>query len=304
MHASPALARKPAWRGSFTDLVELMRAHQWMKNGFVFVGLIFGHAWTQPDMVLAAVLAAAAFSLAASAIYIINDFADLPRERAHPVMRHRPLASGRVSPHAARALCAGLLAGAAGIGWMASPAVLAIIAAYVAMNIAYSHSLKHIVVLDVFVIAAGFILRILAGTLGIGITPSQWLLVCSLLLTLFLGFAKRRAELLKSAKSGVAAHRKTLALYSPELLDKYIGICAGGAIVAYSLYTMSPETARMHGTANLVYTVPFVVYGIFRYLYLLHAAQAGTDTSRDLVRDRHLIACVLGWLAATLLLIG
>ena len=255
-------------------------------------------------MVLAAVLAAAGFSLAASAIYIINDFADLPRERGHPVMRHRPLASGRVSPHAARILCGLLLGGGLLLAWLASPAVLAIVAAYVAMNIAYSHALKHIVVLDVFVIAAGFILRILAGTIGIGIAPSQWLLVCSLLLTLFLGFAKRRAELIKSARSGVATHRKTLSLYSPDLLDKYIGICAGGAIVAYSLYAMSPETARMHGTQNLVYTVPFVVYGIFRYLYLLHAAQAGTDTSRDLVRDPHLIVCVLGWLAATLILIA
>jgi len=304
MAASPALARKGTWRGSCADLVELMRAHQWMKNGFVFVGLIFGHAWTDPGMILAAVLAAAGFSLAASAIYIINDFADLPRERAHPVMRQRPLASGRVSAHAARVLCALLLGGAVVLAWLASPGVLVIVAAYVAMNVAYSHALKHIVVLDVFVIAAGFILRILAGTLGIGIAPSQWLLVCSLLLTLFLGFAKRRAELIKSARSGVTAHRKTLALYSAELLDKYIGICAGGAIVAYSLYAMSPETARLHGTQHLVYTVPFVVYGIFRYLYLLHAAQAGTDTSRDLARDRHLIICVLGWLAATLVLIA
>ena len=304
MAADASLARKPARPGAVADLVELMRVHQWMKNGFVFVGLIFGHAWTQPDMVLAAVLAAAAFSLAASAIYIINDFADLPRERSHPVMRHRPLASGRVPLPAARALCGLLLCTSAVLGWMAGPVVLAIIAAYVAMNIAYSHALKHVVVLDVFVIAAGFILRILAGTLGIGIAPSQWLLVCSLLLTLFLGFAKRRAELLKSARSGVAAHRKTLSLYSPELLDKYIGICAGGAILAYSLYTMSPQTAALHGTQNLVYTVPFVVYGVFRYLYLLHAAQAGTDTSRDLVRDPHLIASVLGWLAATLVLIA
>lgn len=288
-----------AGRSSLADLVELMRAHQWMKNGFVFAGLIFGHAWTQPGMVLAAALAAAAFSLAASAIYIVNDFADLPRERAHPLMRHRPLASGRVPPHAARVLCAALLGGGGLLAWLAGPGVLAIVAAYVAMNVAYSHSLKHIVVLDVFVIAAGFILRILAGTLGIGIAPSQWLLLCGLLLTLFLGFAKRRAELVKGA-----THRKTLSSYSAGLLDQYIGICAGGAIIAYSLYTMSPETARLHGTQNLVYTVPFVVYGIFRYLYLLHAAQAGTDTSRDLVRDRHLIASVLGWLAATLVLIG
>ena len=285
------------------DLVRLMRPHQWLKNGFVFVGLIFGHAWTDPAMVATAVLAAVAFSLVASAIYIVNDFADRERDRLHPKKRDRPLASGRVSATHALLFSAVLaLAGAAtaaAAGWV----VLAIVVGYAAMNVAYSFSLKSVVILDVFIISAGFILRILAGTLGIGVPPSQWLLVCTLLLTLFLGFTKRRSELL-SVSAEFVTHRKALLHYNPALLDKLIGICASGAIMSYSLYTMSPQTAQMHGTGNLIYTIPFVVYGMFRYLYLLHAKHAGADTSRELVRDPHLLASVLGWCAATFWLIS
>src|SRR5258706_474011 len=155
---------------------------------------------------------------------------------------------------------------------------------------------KNVVILDVFVIAAGFILRILAGTLGIGIAPSQWLLVCSLFLTLFLGFTKRRSELL-SVGTEFLIHRKALLHYNPQLLDKMIGVCAGAALMSYSLYTMSPTTVRVQGTENLIYTIPFVAYGIFRYLFLLHAKHAGTDTSRELARDPHLLATLLGWAA-------
>jgi len=285
------------------DLVRLMRPHQWLKNGFVFVGLVFGHTWTDPAMVATAVLAAVAFSLVASAIYIVNDFADRERDRLHPKKRDRPLASGRVSPTHALILCGVLaLAGAAtaaAAGWV----VLAIVVAYAAMNVAYSFSLKSVVILDVFIISAGFILRILAGTLGIGVPPSQWLLVCTLLLTLFLGFTKRRSELL-SVSAEFVTHRKALLHYNPALLDKLIGVCASGAIMSYSLYAMSPQTAQLHGTENLIYTIPFVVYGMFRYLYLLHARHAGADTSRELLRDPHLLAAVLGWCAATFWLIS
>jgi HAD superfamily hydrolase (TIGR01490 family) len=285
------------------DLLRLMRPHQWLKNVFVFVGLIFGHAWTNASLVAGAVLAATAFALVSSAIYIVNDFADRERDLLHPKKRHRPLASGRVSIRAALglavvlALCGTLLALAAG------EAVVWVIMGYAAMNLAYSFGLKSVVILDVFVIAAGFILRILAGTLGLGIPPSQWLLVCSLLLTLFLGFAKRRAELL-SLSDDFLIHRKALLQYNAALLDKLISMCGAGAIISYSLYTMSPDIARLHGTAHLIYTIPFVAYGMFRYLYLLHARHLGTDTSSDLLRDPHLIAAVALWGFASLLLIS
>jgi HAD superfamily hydrolase (TIGR01490 family) len=285
------------------DLFRLMRPHQGLKNGFVFVGVLFGHAWRVPEMLLGALLAAAAFSLVASAVYIVNDYADRERDRVHPKKRRRPLASGRVTPAVALGLAALLAAAGAAIGAAAGPAVLALVAAYAAMNLAYSFALKSIVILDVFLIAAGFILRILAGTLGIGIAPSQWLIVCSLFLTLFLGFAKRRSELLE-VSSEYVIHRKALLHYNPALLDKLIGVCAGAALMSYSLYTMSQQTARLHGTENLIYTIPFVAYGMFRYLYLLHAKHVGGDTSHELVRDPHLVATVLGWAAVTLLLIA
>jgi len=181
--------------------------------------------------------------------------------------------------------------------------VLWIIIGYGMMNLAYSFRLKHVVLLDVFIIAAGFMLRILAGTLGLGIPPSQWLLLCGLMVTLFLGFAKRRAEIIALTEDKTS-HRKVLAHYSPVMLDNMIGVTAAGLIMSYSLYTMNAETIRIHGTANLVYTVPFVVYGVFRYIYLLHHESGGGDPSRDLARDLHMLVVVGGWLAATIWLIS
>jgi 4-hydroxybenzoate polyprenyltransferase len=275
-----------------------MRPHQWVKNGFVFIGILFGHAWAAPALVRSAVLAAAAFCCAASAIYILNDYVDRESDRVHPKKRNRPLASGRVSPQAALLLAGALAASAAALALGAGAFVLALVVAYAAMNVAYTLRLKGIVILDVFVIAAGFILRILAGTLAIGILPSQWLLVCSLFLTLFLGFTKRRSELM-AVGSDFVIHRKALLHYNPAMLDKMIGICAGAALMSYSLYTMSPATVRVHHTENLIYTIPLVAYGIFRYLYLLHARHAGADTSHELARDRHMGVTVLLWAAVT-----
>jgi len=298
----PVPARKGA-QNRILDLLQLMRPHQWLKNAFVFVGVIFGHAWFALDKLAQASFAAAAFALAASCIYIINDYADRERDRAHPHKRHRPLASGRVTPGTAFALAGVLALGSCALAVLAGKLVAGIVAAYAIMNVAYSFSLKGIVILDVFIIAAGFILRILAGTVGIDITPSQWLIVCSVFLTLFLGFAKRRAELL-SIGSDFISHRRVLLNYNASLLDKLIAICAGGALMCYALYTTSQATAEVHGTENLVYTLPFVMYGFFRYLYLLHAKHAGTDTSVDLARDPHLLATLVLWGTVTAFLIA
>jgi HAD superfamily hydrolase (TIGR01490 family) len=288
---------------SLADLLRLMRPHQWVKNAFVFVGVLFGHAWTVPALMLAACSGAAAFCCIASAVYIVNDYIDRERDRVHPKKRQRPLASGRVTPGAALTLAAVLALGALAFAWTASALVAALVVLYATMNLAYSLRLKDVVILDVFIIAAGFILRILAGTLGIGIAPSQWLLVCSLFLTLFLGFTKRRSELL-SVGGEFLIHRKALLHYNPQLLDKMIGVCAAAALMSYSLYTMSPATVRAHGTENLIYTIPFVAYGLFRYLFLLHAKHAGADTSRELARDSHLLVTVLAWAGVTVALIA
>lgn len=257
-------------------LLKLLRPHQWIKNGFVFLGLLFGHAWNDPAKVMLALAAFVAFCLISSAVYVMNDLVNRKQDRAHPKKRQRPLASGKVSAGAALALMA--ICGASGLalGFFGGGALPGVFIGYVLLNIGYSFGLKHVVILDVFLIAAGFMLRILAGTLGIGIAPSQWLLLTGLLLTLFLGFAKRRAEL-GALQDDSASHRRVLEHYSAPLLDQMITVAAGGVLVAYSLYTLAPETVRLHGTDKLIYTVPFVLYGMFRYLFLLHRRGGGGD---------------------------
>jgi 4-hydroxybenzoate polyprenyltransferase len=280
-----------------------MRPHQWVKNTFVFAGLLFGHAWHDPALVIQVILAFCAFCLVSSSVYVFNDLIDLEQDRHHPKKCRRPLASGQVSASSAMMLAAVLAVFGMGLAYCASAIVLLILAGYALMNVAYSLRLKHVVILDIFIIATGFMLRILAGTLGVGIAPSQWLFLCGLMVTLFLGFAKRRAEIMALAEDK-GAHRKVLEHYSPVLLDKMIGITASGVIMSYSLYTMNTDTIRVHGTAYLIYTVPFVMYGVFRYIYLLHHLNRGGDPSHDLVRDPHLLLVVGAWLATTMWLIA
>lgn len=280
-----------------------MRPHQWVKNVFVFTGLLFGHAWHDPRLVMQVVIAFVAFCLVSSAIYTFNDIVDREQDKHHPKKRLRPVASGEVSILAAVMLAVlGAVLGAV-LAYSASPKVLLILAAYGLMNIAYSLRLKHVVILDIFIIATGFMLRILAGTLGVGIPPSQWLLLCGLMVTLFLGFTKRRAEII-ALTDDKTAHRRVLEHYSPVLLDKMIGVTASGLIMSYSLYTMNADTIRIHHTADLIYTLPFVMYGVFRYIYLLHHQSRGGDPSHDLVRDPHLVVVVSAWLIATVMLIA
>lgn len=286
-----------------TAWLKLLRPHQWVKSGFVFVGLLFGHAWHDAAVVQQVLLAAVAFSLAASAVYVGNDIVDRERDRQHPDKRRRPLASGAITPGRAMAVGVSCVLAALGIAWLASPAVAAIIVAYLLLNIGYTLGLKHIVLLDVFIISAGFMLRILAGTLGVGIAPSHWLLLCGFMVTLFLGFAKRRAEL-KALDGDASGHRQVLEDYDPVLLDKLIGVCAAATIVTYSLYTVAADTAALHGTGRLFATVPFVVYGMFRYLFLLHRRDGGGDPAAELLSDRHLLIAVAGWLATVLLVLS
>jgi 4-hydroxybenzoate polyprenyltransferase len=196
-------------------------------------------------------------------------------------------------------VAAASLALAAWVGWRAA----AIVAAYLALSAAYSLGLKRVPVLDVVVIAAGFMLRLLAGTLGIGIEPSRWLLACGFLLTLFLGFAKRRAELARLA-GDAGQHRAVLENYSSGFLDKAIALCAAGMVVAYASYTLAAETALLHGTSSLALTLPWVLLGTLRYLYRLRFRGGGGDPAEELLRDPLLGAAVLGWIATVLWLIG
>ncbi len=276
------------------EMVKLLRPHQWLKNGFVLVGLLFGHAWNDPSKVQAVLLAVLAFCLVSSAIYVVNDLTDREADRLHPKKCHRPLAAGTVTPGTGLVLALACVVGGLAFASLSSPRVLQFVLAYALLNVAYSWRLKHVVILDVFIIAAGFMLRLLAGTEGVGIPPSSWLLLTGLMVTLFLGFAKRRSELAVMAQGGEAA-RRVLHNYSLPMLDLMIGVCATGVVMAYSLYTMSADTIAVHHTAKLFYTVPFVLYGLFRYLYLTFMTDAGEDPARDLLRDPHLWMTVLAW---------
>ncbi len=286
------------------ELLKLLRPYQWIKNGFVFVGILFSGVSDDWGLRISVLLAAAGFCLMSSCVYILNDVFDRKADQAHPLKRARPLASGSVGLGPAFALAfvcamAGLALGAA-----ASNTVMAILLAYLALNLAYSAGLKNIAILDVFIIAAGFMLRLFAGTWGVNIAPSQWLLLCGLLLTVFLGFAKRRAELMVSTDQGTNGNtqRQVLYDYTPALLDSMMAISAAGVIVGYSLYTVSPDTIELHGTDELIYTVPFVLYGIFRYIFLLHR-RGGEDPAWTFLTDAHLLATGAAWLGVTLWLI-
>ncbi len=283
--------------------IELLRPQQWVKNAFVLVGLVFGHAWRDAATLWAALGATLAFCLASGAVYAFNDARDAAQDRGHPDKRRRPVARGAVPPAEAMGIAGGVaassLALAAWVDWKAAT----IIAAYLALSAGYTLGLKRVPVLDVVVIAAGFMLRLLAGTLGIGIEPSQWLLACGFLLTLFLGFAKRRAEIARLADEA-GRHRPVLEAYSAGFLDKAVLVCAAGMVGAYAWYTLAPETAQLHGTGRLILTLPWVLLGTARYLYRLRRRGGGGDPSEELLRDPLLGAAVAGWLATVLWLIG
>jgi 4-hydroxybenzoate polyprenyltransferase len=272
---------------SARDVLHLLRPHHWVKNGFVLAGLLFGHAWGVPATVAAALGATLAFCLASSAVYAFNDAYDAARDREHPDKSARPVARGAITPIAAQGVAALLAAGALALAAWAGWPVAVLVLVYIALNAAYSLGLKHVPVLDVFIIAAGFMLRLLAGTWGIGIEPSRWLLACGFLLTLFLGFAKRRAELDRLAEDA-GQHRAVLESYSLVFLDRAVLACAFGMVLSYAAYTLAESTIALHGSAYLIWTLPWVLLGTFRYLFRLHFRGGGA----------------LGWVATVFVIIG
>lgn len=283
------------------SILKLLRPHQYIKNGFVLLGPLFAHQWSNLILTETA-LAFFAFCCMASAVYILNDIMDIEADREHPTKRYRPLPSGQVSLPSAKVLLVIMFTAAILLSLAVSLWVTLFISIYFAMNILYSWRLKHVVILDVFIISTGFMLRILTGTVGLGIDPSAWLLLCGLMVTLFLGFSKRRAELLmlETSNDSTNVTRKVLDDYSPALLEQLISVTAACTVLSYGLYTVSPQTIALHGTDNLIYTLPLVIYGIFRYLFLLHHKAMGNDTAKDLLADWHLLLTVTAWILATL----
>jgi 4-hydroxybenzoate polyprenyltransferase len=274
-----------------------MRPQQWIKNLFLFAALVFsGHLFIEGDFgrTVAGFLL---FSVAASGVYIFNDITDLERDRLHPVKRLRPLPSGRLSVGFAGGVSA-FLAGAGLAGaWLLEPAFGGILLTYVLLNVLYSIYLKHVVILDVMTISAGFVLRVLAGAAIIEVPTSEWLIICTVLLSLFLGFSKRRHEL-TMLEATADNHRAVLQHYSPYFLDQMIGIVTASTVMSYILYTISEDTVQKFGTKNLIYTVPFVLYGIFRYLYLVHKRDEGGDPTRLALTDRPLLFNTILWICA------
>lgn len=287
---SPAVDRQG---GAMRAWIRLFRPTHWTKNAFVIIPLLFSGRATDASAALAVLAAFGAFCLAASAVYALNDVLDSSADRSHPVKRTRPVASGQIGAPAATSASLLLAVLAVSLALVAGPATAGWIAGYLALNVAYSFVLKHMVLLDVFAIAAFFVLRLLAGSAAAHVHPSVWLLLCGGLLALYLGFAKRRHELSVLGDAS-AAHRGVLAHYSAPFLDQISAVLLAVTVVSYLMYTLTSPTAQLVGTEALSYGAPFVLYGLFRYLYLVHQRDLGTPTE-TVLSDRALIATVMLW---------
>lgn len=284
------------------DLIYLLRPQQWVKNGIVLAGLIFSGNADDPELFLLALAATGLFCLLSSTIYIVNDIADADADRKHPSKANRPIASGRIKVSTAATLAVILGIVSLFLSFLLNQDFFYIALGYVVLSISYSVYLKHIVIIDVMTIAAGFVLRALGGAVIIDVEFSGWLLISSFLLALFLGFGKRRHELVV-LEDGGKDHRRILAQYTSYFLDQLIGVVTPAVVVCYLIYVISPEVQEKLGTHYLYLTTPFVIYGIFRYLYLIHLEEQGGSPTRLLLTDRPILITVLLWLATAVLLL-
>ncbi|HEX6512028.1 MAG TPA: decaprenyl-phosphate phosphoribosyltransferase [Chloroflexota bacterium] len=305
MNAEAAMTG-PAERSQSGVLVGLLassRPKQWTKNLILFGPLVFAYKLFAPELLVRALGAFVAFCLAASATYLLNDVLDMENDRQHPLKRLRPLPSGQVSVNQAIAAAALLTLGALAVGFAVNLESGMGVAGYMALMLAYSTLLKHLVILDVFAIAGGFILRAVVGALAIHVSISPWLYVCTLLLALFLGFSKRYNELLVLQDSA-ASHRRSLEEYTPAMLEQLTAILVASTIMAYSLYTFSAES--LPANHSMMLTIPFVLYGIFRYYYLVHRKNLGGAPELVLLRDVPMIVDVALWglMAVAVLYLG
>ncbi len=295
--APPITESRP---GLAISLLKELRPKQWTKNALVLAGLVFSLRLLDFTAVGRAVAALLIFCAISSAAYIINDLADLERDRLHPLKRHRPIASGALSVSLARVVAAALLLVSLAMAVLLSWQFALVALTYFGIVVLYSFYLKHIVLVDVFAISAGFVLRAVAGTVVLGVMLSPWLLVCTVLLSLFLALAKRRHELVLLAE-GAGGHRQILDEYSKPFLDQMIGIVTSSTVIAYSLYTFDAENLPENNSMML--TIPFVLYALFRYLYLIYQRNEGGSPETLLLRDRPLLVTILLWgLAAVLVL--
>lgn len=283
-------------------LLYALRPRQWIKSGFVLLPLIFSGRFTDGDSVIRALAATLIYSFISSCAYLYNDIKDIAHDRKHPTKKLRPLAAGKISLGSARALLVGLFLVSVGAAFWLNVWFGAIILTYSAGNIVYSKWLKHVVLIDVMCIAFFFLLRVIAGCVVISAVASPWIVICTFLLALFLGFIKRRQELLL-LKRKAYAYRRALADYDIAFLDQLIVIVATSTIASYTLYTVSSQTVHLIGSLDFLFTVPFVYYGIFRYLYLVHKKGKGGEPERIVFSDSSLLIDMLCWAVVAMVIV-
>ena len=288
-------------RSTLSLLVLSLRPEQWTKNLLLFAGLIFGGRLLEVHAALTSVAAFAIFCALSGAIYLFNDVWDRDTDRRHPLKQTRPIAAGDLAAPAALLAAAALAAVALPAAFLVNPALGAVSAGYALLMLLYSTALKHVVIIDVLTIAGGFVLRAIAGALAVNVPIGAWLLSCTTLLALFLALSKRRHELILLGE-GAVDHRRILEEYSPYLLDQMIAVVTASTLIAYAVFATSADTAQRLGTSRLGLTIPFVLYGIFRYLYLVHQKRGGGSPAALLVTDRPLLACIALWVGTVAVL--
>jgi 4-hydroxybenzoate polyprenyltransferase len=289
--------------GTLSKLIRSMRPEQWLKNGFVLAPAIFSGLIDDPAIWLRSVAAMAAFCAASSAVYLVNDVLDREADRRHPSKRTRPIAAGDISVGLALATAVVLAALAIAASLALGRWFTLVLASYIVLVVLYSLVFKRVVFVDVLVLAAGFVLRVVGGAVAIDVPVSRWLLLCAYLLALYLALGKRRAELALLG-DGAGTHREVLGHYTLPLVDQSISVVLGATVLAYTLYTVAPDTVAKVGSEGLMITVPVVLYGLFRYLYLLHRHEAGGSPTKVLLTDRPLLVAVLVWIGVAAIVIG
>lgn len=288
--------------GQARALWRALRPAHWSKNLLVLAALVFSEHLFDADSLARSLAAFAAFCLASSGGYLVNDLRDLEQDRLHPTKRLRPLAAGRLRRRPATVAAVLLVSSGLALAAALGRGFALVVAAYVAVSLAYTFALKRRVILDVFANSSGFVLRAVGGAVVLGVELSSWLLVCTTMLALFLGFCKRRHEL-TLLKGEAAGHRRVLEEYSPRFLDMMIGVVTASTVTSYTLYTVSEETVQRFRTRGLLLTLPFVLYGVFRYLFLVYHRERGGDPVETALADRATVVNILLWVSAVLVVI-